>query len=1097
MRTLPATHPPLISIICALVLCVAPARGQDTIDDSTALRGYFTGNGLLNREMYELAVPEYRRFLDDYADHEKAPVARYGLAVSLFRLARYDEAVVELKQLRPRAEFAYAAEVLTILGQCQLARGQFDGAAECFGDVVREHAGHDLADDAAALSAESLYRAGRFEQVEGPCEVLATRWPQSPLRERAELFWGLSDMARGDYAHGARRFEAMSGRYPDGAYADQTALLLGQCLHRSNAWRNAMAQYRKVIERARDEYVPDAMYGLALLLHGRDRPEPAGRLLDELLARFPEDERVAEARLLRGRAWFDLEAYDRAFEQFERLSTVRGDLRDDAVYWMAKCRLRQDRAADAAERFREALRRFPESELRGEMTYDRAVALLRAGDADGALRVLDGFRSTFGQHALMPDAVQMMAATHHQERRYRESLELCRKFQADYPDHPEFAPAVAFLAAENTYLMKEYGRAAAAYRSLLERYPEHEQADQARYRLGMALYYGQAFDKADEVLVLVADGRQTEPAFRGSLLGLGDGHFQRSQWAPAERHLGDYVFFGLDQPSADDALLKLGIARQRQGGSHGALKAFERLIEDLPESPHRLHAMFERGQVLVTLGRTDEARSALEQVLAEGADSRFAAHALNHLGTLAVERGDYPDAAAYFGRAAEAFPAHPEAGVADLAAEAIFQQGQALMSAQQFEPAAEVLSRLEAEHPSHARRPQASALRAIALARRGGRRGHAEALIEIQRVEQEHAGALDASLRTALAYEKAWCLRELDRAADAAGAYRAVLAEPRHGEVYDHALLELAELEIEAERYKAAAELLLELRRLIEGGAEVAGELRSQCTYRLGLCEFRLGNYPSAAALLEEFLAADANGALATSAGLLCAEALVKMGRYERGATHLARVVARFESESTSASNEEARQAYGTSLLRLSECLAALQQWPESEAVFARYLDRFPRAELRFQAHFGVGWARENQGRHDDAMEAYGKVIDRHQGPTAARAQFQVGECLFAQKRFDEAVRAYLKVDILYAYPQWSAAALYEAGRCFGEMGNPVEARAQYEQVQRDHEQTRWAKLAGERLAELGRSTLPGHRADPPPTPHAPGDSLWESNRWN
>ncbi|MCH6552082.1 MAG: tetratricopeptide repeat protein, partial [Planctomycetes bacterium] len=163
MRTLPTTRPPLISIICALVLCVAPARGQDTIDDSTALRGYFTGNGLLNREMYELAVPEYRRFLDDHADHEKAPVARYGLAVSLFRLARYDEAVVELKQLRPRAGFAYAAEVLTILGQCQLARGQFDMAAECFGDVLREHPGHDLADDAAALAAESLYRAGRFE----------------------------------------------------------------------------------------------------------------------------------------------------------------------------------------------------------------------------------------------------------------------------------------------------------------------------------------------------------------------------------------------------------------------------------------------------------------------------------------------------------------------------------------------------------------------------------------------------------------------------------------------------------------------------------------------------------------------------------------------------------------------------------------------------------------------------------------------------------------------------------------------------------------------------------------------------------------------
>ncbi len=1072
MPTLRTIHPPLIPVICALLMCVAPVRGQDTIDDISALRDYFTGNGLLNRGMYELAVAEYRGFLKEHADHEKAPVARYGLAVSLFHLARYDEAVVELEQLRPRSQFAYAAEVLTILGRCQLARGRFDAAAECFGDTVRDHAGHDLADDAAALQAESLYRAGTFERVEGPCELLTTRWPQSPLRERAELFWGLSDMARGDYAQGARRFEAMTQRFPDGEYADQTSLLLGQCLHRSNAWRQAMAQYRKVIERARDEYVPDAMYGLAKLLHRQDRPEPAGRLLDQLVERFPQDERIPEARLLRGRTWFDLEAYDRAFEQFERLSRVRGDLRDAAAYWMAKCRLRQGRAADAAERFRKALRRFPESELRAEMTYDRAVALVRAGEADGALRVLDGFRSSFPRHALLPDAVQMMAATHHQERRYRESLELCRQFEADYPDHPQLAPAVAFLAAENEYLMKNYAPAAAAYRSLLGLYPEHEQADQARYRLGMALYYGLAFDEADEVLGRVADGRQTEPAFRGSLLALGDGHFQRDQWQPAETYLGDYLSFGLDQPSADDALLKLGIARQRQGAAESALEAFDLLIEKLDESPHRLHAIFERGQVLVTLGRADEAAGALGQVLALGSDSRFAAHALNHLAALALGRGDHPEAAGYFGRAAEAFAAQSGAGA--LSAEALFQQGQALMSAQQFEMATAVLSRLTTDHPSHARRPQASALRAIALARRGGRRGHAEALTQIERVQQEHAGDLDASLRAALSYEKAWCLRELDRAGDAAGAYRAVLGEPRQGDVYDHALLELAELEIEAERYTAAADLLLELRRLIGGGAEVAGELQSQCTYRLGLCEFHLGNHQSAAALFEEFLAVVPGSPLAASAGLLCAEALVKTDRYQRATTHLARVVKHFESESASVS-QEAQEAYGTGLLRLGECLAVLQRWPESEEVFLRYLDRLPRTALRFQAHFGVGWARENQGRHDDAIGAYGEVINRHQGPTAARAQFQIGECLFAQKRFDEAARAFLKVDILYAYPQWSAAALYETGRCFGEMGDPVEAREQFEQVQRDHEQTRWAKLAGERLAELGRSTLPGH----------------------
>ena len=39
---------------------------------------------------------------------------------------------------------------------------------------------------------------------------------------------------------------------------------------------------------------------------------------------------------------------------------------------------------------------------------------------------------------------------------------------------------------------------------------------------------------------------------------------------------------------------------------------------------------------------------------------------------------------------------------------------------------------------------------------------------------------------------------------------------------------------------------------------------------------------------------------------------------------------------------------------------------------------------------------------------------------------------------------------------QWSAAALYEAGRCFQETGNPVEARKQYRQVRREALGTGW-----------------------------------------
>ena len=151
-----------------------------------------------------------------------------------------------------------------------------------------------------------------------------------------------------------------------------------------------------------------------------------------------------------------------------------------------------------------------------------------------------------------------------------------------------------------------------------------------------------------------------------------------------------------------------------------------------------------------------------------------------------------------------------------------------------------------------------------------------------------------------------------------------------------------------------------------------------------------------------------------------------------------------------------------------------MQRWAKSETVFGDYLRRFADGEHWYQAQFGIGWARENQKRFPEAVRAYRKVVNGHQGPSAARAQFQIGECLFAQSKFDEAVRELIKVDILYPYPDWSAAALFEAGRCFEKLNKTAEAIDHFRQVDKRFNETRWATMASQRLSELSRTSLPG-----------------------
>lgn len=1044
----------LLSVLGACLFATTPVLAQNTQDQSVILRDYYSGNGLLNRGLYELASTEYRKFLTAHDDHEKAPVARYGLAVCLYRLREYESSVGELNQLLGVDDFEFAAEVSMILGQSYQAMGRYEEAASACIAILENHIDHDLAPNAALLRAESLYRAAHYREAVVPCELFVNNWPEHPARERAELFQGLSLMAMGRYEESVALFAALGERFPDGQYADQSSLMLAQCLHRTRSLDEALTLYERVIQTAGEEFVPDALYGLALLKHQQGKPGETGELIDQLFERFPDTELAVSATLLRGRAWFDVGKYEKSFERLSQIIEVEGDHLDDTSYWMAKCELRLDEPEAATRRFAKAIEQFPDSELLSVMMYDWAIALLRVEKDNAALDVLLTFRETFPEHDLAPDALQLMAATTHQLGDFKESKIHCTAYRTQYPDH-ELMTSIDFLAAENEFLTREYETAITEYRAFLTRHPEDSRIRKASFRLGMSLYQIGNFDDAEPVLLGITDGRQTEEPFWTSLLALGDGYFQRSDWQQAEQHLSDYLSSDDEQPSTDDALLKLGLALHRQGKREEGIEQYDRLIALPEDSPYLLQAIFERGQAMVALGRDDEANEDFHQVLQMDDESRFVPHALNHLGTLALKKKLYEEAAQHFDEVAEALPG------SDLAAEAVFQSGQSKMAIKEFDEAEKTFAFLVEDYDFHHRLPQASALRAITLARLDR---HEIALNHIASVEQDFLDDLENPLKASMFYEKAWCLRKLDRHEEAKDAYQRVIELQNLDRLQRYAMLELAELQADDEYYEAAALILSEL-LTISRDERTPRDILEQARYRFGVCRFRMDMHDDAADTLEFFIESFPESDMIASASLLCGESLIKTGHHERAQSHLQRVVTHHASD----------DAYGPSLLRLGEASTTLGQWGRSEEVFGEYLAEIPGSELWFQAQFGVGWSQENQSRHEEAIESYRKVVNRHQGETAARAQFQIGECLYALKRFEEAATELLKVDIHYAYPNWSAASLYETGRCFQEMANPVEARRQFENVVKNHAESDWAQLAAQRLKEMANVSLPGH----------------------
>lgn len=1034
------------SLAAALVL------GGVALGQAGDVRPYLTANGLLNRGLYELAIPEYEAFLGSNPGHDKADSARYGLAVCHFRLGRYDEALAALDGIRTGERFEFAAEVRLLRGHCLLTKSAFGAAGDEFEAVVRGHAEHAGAPGAASLLAEARYREGRHEEAIAAARLVESRWPDSPERDRTELFRGLAEGALGRHVAAAERFSWILERSAEGPVAEQAEVLLARSLHSAGRADEAKTRYRKVLERNVERYMPEALLGLAQLVHAEGDLRESAALLDRLLERHAESPLADAARLERGRVWFDAGDHGRARRLFDEVSGSQdAGLRDDADYWIGKCMLRQGDHAGAAARFAEAIGSHPSSELIAEMRYDRAVALSRAGEDRAAAAALEEFGRLHPEHAMAGDAMFTRASIEHGSGNYDVSIRLVREFLASHPEHA-LVPEAIFMLGENEYLVGRYDRAESVFRDAMERF-DGDVGERARFRLAMTLARLGRFDEAEPHLLASTDGRRTRAAFRPALLALGDGYFARGDWERAEAALTEYAALGPDEAEADDALLKLGLAQARQGRPLDALRPFEAVIDGFPESPHRAQAIFERGQAQVALGEWGEAKAAFERVVSEAGDSRFAPYAMKHLGAIARRENDPVKAAEWYERAANV-------GGAEIAREATLERGQALLAAKRYPEAIASLTRVVEDREAGEIAVRARAARAIALARGGELE---RALAEIDATAKSRGVLDDATLGT-LAYERAWCLRELGRGEEAISQYRDLLARSPRPDIRAYALLDLAALEMGGERFTDAAPLLEELQGMLDATEGLPTELHEQTAYRRGVCALREGRFADVVAALATFHERFPESGVAHSADLMCGEAYLKLNQHQRATAYLERVVSKHpESESC-----------GPALLRLAEARATLQHWARSEEAFRTYLERFGDSESWFQARFGLGWARENQGRYEEAIRDYTEVASRHQGPTAARSQFQIGECLFAQKRHEDAVREFLRVDILYAYPEWSAAALYEAGRCFEEMNRIAEAREQYGQVLERFGRTEWARQASQRLERLATSPTPG-----------------------
>jgi len=954
---------------------------------------------------------------------------QYAVAAGHYRRARWPLAVTEFQSfLDHYSEHAKAADARFFLAEALVQSGKLKEANRAFEELLRVAPEHRYRRQAMFRAGETAYLVGDHELAAKWLKEFRGSYSDDPLNEFALAYLGEIALMKNQYATAQTLFEETLRRYPDGKRRNAVRLGLAKAQAQSDRRENAIATFKELAE-SDGTLGDDALFQLAATYYAGGEHERAVESFADFERRFPESPLIDRVKL--GRAWalFRLERYEDSLAVLKPL-VERPKVGNQARYWLGLCYKATEHWNEAATEL-EALAEQSDEPLALSATFHAGEARLLGGEPERALIHFEAVARTrdaqWHRPALLgrlraeiargnPDAVDAAIQEIAQQFPGSESLAEARRLKAEWLLNDGNAEAAIELLESDSGDVSQSVLLARAY------------YERRQFVRALATLDG---DLANDEARMPAEAHW----LRASILIALKRHDE------AAAALRRFLALKPDSPRADEGRIQLSACLARSGQEDEARRVFEtmfseRSAENLPAS-----AIADLADAAFAAERFAWAAELFQSVL-EAEERELAARALAGLAWSRWRLNEPREAAELFRRFMDDYPNHP------LFYDTAIARGQVLEELNQAEAALAIYRNLTQRPVDHARKAEAW-LAAASVCQRLERYDEAAALLDSYLAQYP-----DHEKRPAALYRRGWVARQSGDAKGAEQAFAALHDEHRDSSYWSDATYRLTELafqEGDVERAIALADELV--------GAGKNDEVALHALYLKGQALAVQGKWADVRETLTKLLARKPDEALREMATYWLAEADYRLGDFEAADQRL---------EELAVATAESEESWVAMIaLRRAQIRAHRKEWDAALEVAQQIEPRFPQFAQQYEADYVIGRCLAMQAQFEQAREAYRRVTASAQGSateTAAMAQWMIGETYFHQKDFRTAIREYLRLEVLYDYPQWQSAALLQAGKCYEQLEDFGEARALYARLLKDFPQTKYADEASRRL---------------------------------
>ena len=962
---------------------------------------------------------------------------QYAVAAGHYAQGRWKFAAEEFETFLARfPKDGRSTESLFFLGEALVQLGRREEAHRRFQEYLRRDPSGQHTRSALFGVGESAYLAGRFADAKPPLRQFLEKYPNDALNARVLPYLGEIAIEEKDLAGAEQYYRQGLSRFPDGSLQDDCRFGLARALEKQDKNGEAEKFYLALAGKPSSRLAADAQLRLGAVQYALGKYAEAAESFAAFEAKFGQSTQAPTARLNRGWALLKLGRPAEAAAVFERVVSDP-KLALDARYGLGLARKDQKDWSAAAKTLVEAAAADPNSRLAPAIRFHAGDALLHEGNYAAARQQFEAvLRSPSGEMEWIADAMLGIVQAALRQKDYdavdRQAAEFLRRF----PTSP-LQSEVQRLVARGLIERKQYQKAAERLEPRLANGASGEQAMEERFLLALAYEglkrYADALSALGPVLTSAPDPLK------------GDARFTQAAVLVAMKRFGEAIApleaFLASRPAAEAALkarCHLAICLARTKKLDQAKKLYAELSEKhaqhewiVPTTEHLAEAAYEAGD-------TAWSKALFARLAKEGpaADRQLAG--LAGLGWSQFKAGQLEEAAATLG---QVLAKGPEAAVA---AETALLRGQILEKSKQPEGALAMYDMVIDRYPTSKEMPQAL-LSAARLRHSLHQDERAAALFERLSKQFPKLPEMDSVL-----YDWAWTLADQGKLPESSEAFERLRREFPQSRYWPDATLRLAQRAFAGKQYARAREL---------ADAALARKpeptLRENAMFLLGQVAAAEEKWQESCEAFEALGKEFPSGSLRLLAEYGLAEAIFRLGDFEAARR-------RFEQLARDAQGRDA-SIPPLARLRQAQALAHQKKWEDAYRIASAMEEEFPGFAEQYEVDYVLGRCLANRAEFDKAREAYRRVIRSPGGAktlSAANAQLLTGETYFHQKNFESALREYLKVEMLYAFPAVQAAALLQAGRCYEALHEWKQAAEVYARVVKNYGETSFAKEA-------------------------------------